>query len=75
MTFPRWVLVLLAITESCSWSCAQVPDGAYATANASCAALATSKAQAELCVQRVQQTWCGEGGLWSAGDGGICNDH
>ncbi|HEY2598581.1 MAG TPA: hypothetical protein VGJ79_08890 [Candidatus Dormibacteraeota bacterium] len=73
-TWTEWAFV--ALYAACLQSaCAQVPDGAYATANASCVSLAQSKAQAELCVRRVLETWCGDGGLWSASDGGVCNDH
>jgi hypothetical protein len=63
VTSPRLALALLAITESCSWGCAATQDSGYAAANADCVALAKSTAQSELCVSRIQTTYCGEGGL------------
>ena len=69
---PRLAIALLAVTDACLWGCAAAPSGAYATANAACATLAVTKAQAELCVGRVQEVWCGDGGLWTTTDAGQC---
>jgi hypothetical protein len=47
-------------------------EAAYGAANTACVALSTTRTQAETCVDRVQAIWCGDGGLWSSGDAGLC---
>lgn len=44
----------------------------YAAANGACVLYADATAMSQICVTRVKETWCGDGGLQTTVEGGLC---